>query len=257
MHLVVNHTLDGLTVEFIWMRNRLFDKQFCEALLMVCQADPTALVVNVQQKPKKKWRPLPMDTVELEKTGSRKLKLTAKMIMTIAEKLYTQGLISYPRTETNTFSKDVDLRPLVELQTASTDWGVFARKVMEWGPDPRSGNKSDNAHPPIHPTKFSSTLTGNEKRVYELICRHFLACVSKDAVGSETIVNMELAKEEFTATGLIILERNYLEVYTYDSWKGKEIHHYIPGHTFQPTELSLHEGIFFDITLKIHINREK
>lgn len=250
----MNHTLDDLTVEFNWMRNRIFDKQCCESLLMVCQETPTALVVGVQQKPKKKWRPLPMDTVELEKTGSRKLKLTAKVIMTIAEKLYTQGLISYPRTETNTFSKDVDLRPLVSLQTASSDWGNFAEKVLQWGPDPRTGTKSDNAHPPIHPTKFSDALTGNEKRVYELVCRHFLACVSKDAVGSETIVNTELAGEEFTATGLIVLERNYLEVYIYDGWKGKEIHHYIPGHTFQPTELDLHEGCFLNLFQK-HVTK--
>lgn len=36
--------------------------------------------------------------------------------MTIAEKLYTQGLISYPRTETNIFPKELDLKPLVEMQ---------------------------------------------------------------------------------------------------------------------------------------------
>ena len=36
--------------------------------------------------------------------------------MTIAEKLYTQGLISYPRTETNIFPKELDLNPLVEMQ---------------------------------------------------------------------------------------------------------------------------------------------
>ena len=238
----MSHTLDGLTVEYNWMRNRLFDKQCCEAYLMVCQADPTALVTHLKQKPKNKWRPLPMDTVELEKTGSRKLKLTAKTIMTIAEKLYTQGLISYPRTETNTFSKDMDLRPLVNIQTASNEWGDFAHKVLQWGPNPRIGSKSDNAHPPIHPTKFSANLNGDEKKVYELVCRHFLACVSRDAVGSETIVNVELGKEEFTTSGLIILERNYLDVYVYEGWKAKEIHQYQVGHTFQPTELALHEG---------------
>lgn len=183
-----------------------------------------------------------MDTVELEKTGSRKLKLSAKEIMTIAEKLYTQGFISYPRTETNMFSKDMNLRPLVEMQTAHPDWGEFANRVLEWGTNPRNGNKSDQAHPPIHPTKFSSNLGGNEKRVYELVVRHFLACVSRDAVGSETVVNATIGKEEFTATGLVILERNYLDVYIYDRWTGKEIHRYEVGNTFRPTQLCLHEG---------------
>lgn len=50
-----------------------------------------------------------MDTIELEKLGSKKLKISAKQTMTIAEKLYQQGFISYPRTETNKFSPDVNL----------------------------------------------------------------------------------------------------------------------------------------------------
>lgn len=85
-------------------------------------------------------------------------------------------------------------------------------------------------------------LQGNEQRVYELITRHFLACVSKDAVGSETIVNVTVNDEEFTATGLCIHERNYLDVYIYEKWNSKEIHQYTAGSTFEPTELSMVEG---------------
>lgn len=87
-----------------------------------------------------------------------------------------------------------------------------------------------------------SALQGNEKRVYDLVCRHFLACVSKDATGSETTVDVIVADEKFTATGLCIYERNYLDVYIYDKWNSKEIHNYQVGHTFEPTELSMPEG---------------
>ncbi|XP_062545521.1 DNA topoisomerase 3-alpha [Armigeres subalbatus] len=238
----LNHTIDDLTVEFNWARNRLFDKQCCEAYLMLCQSEPLVKIVSVTNKPKNKWRPTPLDTVELEKLGSRKLRINAKQTMTIAEKLYTQGIISYPRTETNMFTNDMKLAPLVEMQQENPEWGGFAQKVLQWGPNPRNGKKSDQAHPPIHPTKYVTHLTGDEKRVYELVVRHFLACVSKDAVGSETVVNAILAEEEFTASGLCILERNYLEVYPYDRWNSKEIHAYQVGNTFEPTELSLHEG---------------
>ncbi|XP_053693949.1 DNA topoisomerase 3-alpha [Sabethes cyaneus] len=240
--LKLNHTINELTVEFNWARNRLFDKQCCEAYLMVCQSEPQAKIVSVSNKPKSKWRPTPMDTIELEKLGSRKLKINAKQTMTIAEKLYTQGIISYPRTETNMFTNDIKLAPLVEMQVDNPEWGPFAQKVLQWGPNPRNGKKSDQAHPPIHPTKFVTNLSGDERKVYELIVRHFLACVSKDATGSETIVTAILAEEEFTASGLCIHERNYLEVYPYDRWNSKEIHAYQVGNTFEPTELGLHEG---------------
>lgn len=85
-------------------------------------------------------------------------------------------------------------------------------------------------------------LQGNEARLYELITRHFLACVSKDAVGTETIVNINIAGEKFTATGLVILERNYLDVYIYDKWNAKEISLYEEGQQFEPDEISMQEG---------------
>ena len=67
--------------------------------------------------------------VELEKLASRKLRLSAKKTMTIAEKLYTQGLISYPRTETNKFPPEMDLSSLVETQRADGRWGGFAGRL--------------------------------------------------------------------------------------------------------------------------------
>ena len=60
---------------------------------------------------------------ELEKLASRKLRINAKETMKIAEKLYTQGCISYPRTETNMFPAGFDLTSLVQHQTQDPQWG--------------------------------------------------------------------------------------------------------------------------------------
>ena len=75
----------------------------------------------------------------------------------------------------------------------------FAAGVLEDGPNPRQGKKSDQAHPPIHPTKYAGNLQGDERKVYEFVVRHFLACVSKDAQGLETIVEIEIAGEFVSA----------------------------------------------------------
>ncbi|KAI4457177.1 prokaryotic dna topoisomerase [Holotrichia oblita] len=239
----MNHLVKDITTEFNWKRERLFDKNACEAILDICKENPMATVEMVESKPKSKWRPLPLDTVEMEKNVSRKLRITAKEAMRIAEKLYTQGLISYPRTETNIFPRELNLQPLVEQQTADNRWGPFAQRILnEGGPNPRQGKKSDQAHPPIHPTKYTNNLTGNEQRVYEYIVRHFLACVYKDALGHETTVHADIADEKFQAKGLMILERNYLDVYIYEKWNAKEIHHYRDGDTFMPSTLEMAEG---------------
>lgn len=65
-------------------------------------------------------------------------------------------------------------------------------EVLNRGANPRNGTKSDEAHPPIHPLKFAlpSELVGYEWSIYELVVRHFLACVSIDARGQETRVQV-------------------------------------------------------------------
>ncbi|XP_034055116.1 DNA topoisomerase 3-alpha isoform X2 [Gymnodraco acuticeps] len=240
----VLHDVEDESVEFSWKRNRLFHHTACLVLYQICMEDPIATVSSVTSKPKSKWRPLPLDTVEMEKLASRKLKISAKETMKIAEKLYTQGYISYPRTETNIFPENLALGPLVEQQTHSQVWGEFAQRVMEQpgGPNPRQGKKSDQAHPPIHPTKFANSLQGNEGRVYEFIVRHFLACVSQDALGHETVVDITIAQENFSASGLMIIARNYLDVYPYDRWSAKVIPVYEQGSQFQPSAIEMVDG---------------
>lgn len=68
---------------------------------------------------------------------------------------------------------------------------------------------------------FSSQ--GDEQRLYEFIVRHFLACCSQDAQGQETAVEIDIAQERFVAHGLVILARNFLDVYPYDRWGDKVI----------------------------------
>ncbi|XP_005098681.1 DNA topoisomerase 3-alpha [Aplysia californica] len=238
----VTHTHDGVKADFSWKRNRLFDYLACQVLFDQCTESPVATVVDVRSKSKSKWRPAALDTVELEKIASRKLKVNAKETMKIAEKLYTQGLISYPRTETNMFPKEMDLVSLVQEQTRDPNWGEFAQQVLENGPHPRNGSKTDNAHPPIHPLKYTASLQGNEQKIYEFIVRHFLACVSQDAQGHETVVEIDIAQERFHAQGLMILARNYLDVYIYEKWNAKEIPLYSQGDQFEPNAIEIVAG---------------
>lgn len=66
---------------------------------------------------------------ELEKLGSRKLRMNVKEVMKVAEKLYTNGFISYPRTETNIFPPELALAPLVEMQTPDPNWGGLLKSL--------------------------------------------------------------------------------------------------------------------------------
>lgn len=241
IRVLIKHST-GIVVEFHWMRIRLFNQGICSILYHMCLERPQAKVLDVKSKSKSKWRPVALDTVEFEKVASRKLRMTAKEAMQVAESLYTKGFISYPRTETNQFPPDIDLASLVEKQTADGRWGEFAARLLEAGPTPRNGNKSDQAHPPIHPLKHTAALQGREQVVYEFVVRHFLACCSQDAKGFETTVEIDIAGERFYASGLVVTERNYLEVYPYEKWSDKELPEFRIGETHDPQSIEMPQG---------------
>lgn len=59
----MDHKIKELITNFLWKRDRLFDKNACEAILDICKESNVAKVESVENKCKSKWRPLPLDTV--------------------------------------------------------------------------------------------------------------------------------------------------------------------------------------------------
>ena len=206
-----------------------------------------AKVVKIQSKPTKKWKPLPLTTVELQKMATRFLRMNGSQAMTIAEGLYQKGFISYPRTETDRFDKGMNLKALCEKQIQDNRWGQFADNLINHDGfrQPREGRNDDKAHPPIHPVQYvaHTALTPQESQVYEFITRRFLACCAEDAKGHTTTVEILYGEETFTASGLEVIERNYLDVYWYENWHSSTmLPNFRMGEMFEPTEAMMNEG---------------
>ncbi|SPO00529.1 related to DNA topoisomerase III [Cephalotrichum gorgonifer] len=242
----VKHNHKGIDANFSWARNRLFDRASVIILYERCLAARVAKVIKVQEKPTKKWKPLPLTTVELQKAAARLLRMTGQQAMTIAETLYNKGFISYPRTETDRFDKGMDLRALCRKQTPDARWGQFAQGLADGAfQQPREGRHDDKAHPPIHPVTYAApaVLSPEEGRLYEYVVRRFLACCSEDAKGLATDVDISYGGEIFSAHGLIVLERNYLDVFVYEKWNSSpELPKFTVGEQFEPTEAMMNEG---------------
>ncbi|KAI8970127.1 DNA topoisomerase [Mycotypha africana] len=232
-----------LSTTFKWRKEHVFERWACFLFYEMCYEAKIARVTKVNAKETQKWKPLPLTTVELQKTACRALHMSGAEIMTVAEGLYTQGFISYPRTETDQFEPGFNFTALIEKQIDDPEWGQYAR-ILKDGEfqRPRNGKNNDKAHPPIHPTAYTNSLTGNAKKVYEFITRRFLACCWKNAIGHETSIEVQMGPEFFDAKGLVILERNYLEVYPYDKWKGNVIPEFQEGDEFVPATLEMVSG---------------
>ncbi|KAJ6682709.1 PROKARYOTIC DNA TOPOISOMERASE [Salix koriyanagi] len=244
------HRSDEGLASFSWMRGHLFDYTSSVILYEMCVEEPTATVMKVQQQEKLKYPPYPLSTIELEKRASRYFRMSSEQTMKVAEDLYQAGFISYPRTETDCFSSRTDLHTIVQEHQEHPVWGSYAQRLLDPGAglwrNPGNGGHDDKAHPPIHPTKFSageSRWSQDHHRLYELVVRHFLACVSQPAVGAETVVEIDIAGERFSASGRVILAKNYLDVYRFESWGDSMIPVYVQGQQFIPTTLTLDSGV--------------
>lgn len=228
-----------------WERGRLVNREQCEQLFEQCSQAGEARVTAVSQKETYKRRPVPLNTTEAQKLISRKLGISPAKSMEAMEKLYTRGLLSYPRTDTNKYGPNIPLKSLVANFEADLKVGEFAGKLLKggaWG-GPRSGSKDDKAHPPIHPVRLPLSEdfhTPNEEKIFELLLRHFLASLARDAVGSEVKVEVALGSESFTTSGIQVIQSNYLEIY--DTWAEKKLPAFEVDDPVNLASLTLEEG---------------
>jgi DNA topoisomerase-3 len=245
-------------VTFNWERQRFFDKIITLTIYEKVLESKKSQVVDIKSNSRTRLRPLPLNTVEMQKLISKKLRISSHETMEICEKLYQKGFISYPRTETQKFGKNeiLNLKKLVEEQTKSRVWGDYAEILLKNDEEPnqssdslkytlpRTGKLDDKAHPPIHPVKFAdpSILNEKEKRIYELLVRHFLACVSPDAKGEETVVTLLMGGEYFSSKGLIITSQGYLQIYTYDKWTDNYMPNFSLNDEIIPSKLLMQTG---------------
>lgn len=204
-------------------------------------------VTSVQQRPSHRRPPVPLATVVMQKLAATHLRIPSERCMTLAESLYQEGLISYPRTETDSYTFQAnELLDLVRVQTANADVADYAAAMVS---DPATrvrqplrGGHDDKAHPPIHPTKAWNASQDERGKLYNLIVRHFLASLSPDAVAATTRVTAEFGGELFSTGGTTIVQRGWLDIFPYERWNSTMIPNYQPNEAFEPTAVQLHKG---------------
>ena len=250
LKLSVKRKVDDVEIEiaFNWERDRFYAEEPVKVLHEMAEMESkgVAVVKTVTASKKTKRKPLPLTTVSMQKLATSKLRMSSDVVMKIAEKLYTSGFISYPRTETDVFDKTIDLKRLIANLTEFPEPTVrnFVDKMNtgEAFERPRAGGHNDNAHPPIHPVKPPHNLTEQEFKIYNLVARHFLACCAKDALGEGTKIIIQYGAEEFSVNGTVVIEKNYLEVYPYERWDDNTLPKFGKGEEFKPAEFSVKKG---------------
>jgi DNA topoisomerase-3 len=111
---IVQSNNPGRPITFIWNRGRLYDQVATTVLYAMSLDAGEAVVTELTGRPRNKWRPVPLATVELQKRASKYMRIGSETLMTAAEELYQSGYISYPRTETEKYRPEFEHQPLLQ-----------------------------------------------------------------------------------------------------------------------------------------------
>jgi DNA topoisomerase-1 len=176
----------------------------------------TGVVREFHEEETRRRPPIPFSTTLFVAEATR-LGLGAANAMRIAEDLYTQGLISYPRTDNTVYPRGLGLRTLVEKFKGSP-FGEAAEFVLAQ-PTFRAtrGRTETTDHPPIYPTGVvdPKKLRPDHAKLYELVVRRFLATVAPDAVGQSRTATVEVRGESFHGKGQRFLDPGWYRIYPY------------------------------------------
>ncbi|AOL15706.1 DNA topoisomerase I [Sulfolobus sp. A20] len=165
-------------------------------------------------------RPSPFNLTDLQVEAGKLFGISPYNVEKIAEELYLDGLISYPRTNSQRIPKTVNIFEIVQ-NLERTQYRKLIGLVKEMTGNKfivRQGQKDDPAHPAIHPTgQLNTKLVGNRFKLYDLIVRRFLASISKDAKVSIVTYQIKGIRTDvsFSLSFNKIVERNWLDLYPY------------------------------------------
>ncbi|MGY2700750.1 type I DNA topoisomerase [Nocardioides sp. HB32] len=204
------------------------DRARAEALAAALQ-DTTFDVRSVEAKPYRRSPYAPFRTTTLQQEASRKLGMSASVTMSVAQRLYENGFITYMRTDSTTLSGGAvgaaraQVRELYGAEYLPDAPRVYASKVKN----------AQEAHEAIRPagdsfrTPAQTGLTGEQFRLYELIWMRTVASQMKDAVGQSVSIRIGGAAASgedvvFSATGRVITFHGFLKAYVEGTDEGAQ-----------------------------------
>jgi DNA topoisomerase-1 len=182
-----------------------------EVFLEKCKsADFT--VQSVEKKPAKKSPAAPFTTSTLQQEASRKLGFSVAQTMSVAQRLYEGGFITYMRTDSVNLSN-------LAISTAATEinssFGEQYHKVRKYSTKSKGAQEAHEAIRPTYISNKSVEGSNQEQRLYELIWKRTIASQMSDAKLERTNISIKVsnAEEHFVATGEVLIFDGFLKVY--------------------------------------------
>ncbi len=211
----------GKQFEALHKKGRFWEKAEADAVLAKKAAH--GKVKDVKSTKRTLARPTPFNTTAFLRAATA-IGFSAGEAMNMAEALYQQGYISYPRTDNAAYPPTINLREVLQEISKVQDFSQLSEKILSAGKIEPSRGKETKDHPPIYPVSAApkEKVAPRHWKIYELVVRRFLSTLAEDAETLNQTVEILMNGEPFVAHGQLITKQGWKEFYPYSVLK--EIH---------------------------------
>jgi DNA topoisomerase-1 len=210
--------LDGMKREIILCRCDSRDK--ARDVAKLARSQGVLRVLHASKKVENIMPPYPFNLGDLQAEAARIYGFSPYYTQKLAEDLYLEGLISYPRTNSQRIPGTINLKSIVEKIAQQPRYAGLVKMLLNKTRGllkVNNGPKTDPAHPAIYPTgERPSKLDKPHARLYDLIVRRFLASMMPPAklVKINLVIGLDLTSEiKVRLSGLKILEPSWMDIY--------------------------------------------
>ncbi|MCX8166517.1 MAG: DNA topoisomerase I [Candidatus Micrarchaeota archaeon] len=209
---------------FNYEQEKINDKNLAKEILEKIKKEKYALIKKIE-KSKVYQNPYPpFDLTSLQTEAYRIYGFKPAYTLEVAQSLYEKSYISYPRTSSQKLPEKLNLKGIILKLKKINEYSDLVEKLDTTKKlKPFEGQKTDQAHPAIHPTGYYGNMTDNEKKVYDLIVKRFLACFHKPCIREKTVVLANIADLNFIAKGMITVDKGWAEIYNFVRMDEEEI----------------------------------
>jgi len=205
----------GSEIELEYSKKRIDTKSDAERIVNALDG-ATAFVDSINSRTTTQQPHPPFNLSTLQSEAYRHFGFKPSRTLAIAQALYLDALISYPRTNSERLPPSLNLLEILNNLGKMKDYSSMVSRVLQAGHlNPVQGQKSDPAHPAIHPTGSKATrrLTPSEKKIYDLIVRRFLALFGEAAVKEHLRADIRHDEHLLHLRGLRVLKPGWMDFY--------------------------------------------
>jgi DNA topoisomerase-1 len=206
--------VDGQRVPAEYAIERFDVKAEAEQVVKEC-AGKTGVVDKIESGIHRISSPTPFDLSTLQSEAYRHFGYTPRFALGIAERLYLDQLISYPRTSSQKLPPSIGygeiLKGLSHMDMYRKEAGdLLAAKLLH----PNQGKKDDPAHPAVYPTgTIPTTFESRAQKLFDLVVRRFLATFGESATKQSDKATLKVDEHSFFLRGSRILKQGWIRFY--------------------------------------------